>query len=442
MKKLLYILFLSLALGLTSAVLTSVRAADIHKITIDGVINPVSANFIITAVERAETEKADALLIELDTPGGLLQATREIVQSFLAADVPIIVYVSPSGARAGSAGVFITMAAHVAVMAPGTNIGAAHPVNVGGGGMPGVEKDSSGQSVMNEKMTNDAVAMIKSIAETRNRNLDWAEKSVRESASVTANEALDLGVIDFISENDEQLFVDVNEMKVILPEREVILRTDRINITTFELSWQEKIFDYLTDPNIAYILMMIGVYGLFFELSNPGSILPGVVGVISLLLAFYAFQTLPLNLAGILLIIFGIILLLLEIKVTSYGGLTIGGAVALFLGSIMLIETDIPELRISLGVIVPTVILTVVLALFAISMGLRAQSRKITTGRQGLIGTVGEALEDIDKKGQILVAGEYWVAEADRKIEKGSNVKVKRIRGMTLIVEAVSSPDD
>ncbi len=417
-------------------------AGEVHSIRIDGVINPVSSQFIIKAVDRAENEKAEALIIELDTPGGLLEATREIVQRFLAAEVPVIVYVSPSGARAGSAGVFITMAAHIAVMAPGTNIGAAHPVTVGGGGMPGAEKDTSGQSVMGEKMTNDAVAMIRAIAEERERNVEWAEESVRNSASITDKEALKRNVIDLIAEDTHALLTSIDGRTVKLSKSEKVLDTEHVSIQYFEMSWRERLFDYITNPNIAYILMMVGIYGIIFELSSPGSILPGTVGGICLVLAFFAFQTLPINIAGVLLILFGIMLLLLEIKVVSYGGLTIGGAIALFLGSIMLIETDIPELQISLGVIIPAVIGTVVFALFAVALGVKAQSRKVTTGQEGLIGKTGKALEDLDPRGAILVEGEYWIVVSASHVKKGNLVKVLRVKGMKLFVEPTISSEE
>lgn len=411
-------------------------ASEIHRIQIDGVINPVSARFITEAVDRAEDENAAALLIELDTPGGLLEATRDIVQRFLIADVPVIVYVSPAGARAGSAGTFITLAAHIAAMAPGSNIGAAHPVTVGGGGMPGGgEPDSTSKSVMNDKMTNDAAAMIRSIAEERGRNIEWAEKAVRESASITATRALELNVIDLIATNVDSLLIAVNGMTVNLKEGEHILNSEHVTVETFEMDWRQRMFDRLSDPNIAYIFMMIGMYGIMFELYNPGTIFPGVIGVICLLLAFMAFQTLPLNIVGILLIVLGIILLILEVKVTSFGMLSVGGTICLFLGSVMLIDTDVPALKVSLGVIIPTVIATVAFALFAVGMGLKAQSKKVTTGKEGLIGEFGEALTVLDPTGQVFVTGEYWQAKSSTKIEKGAAIKVTAIEGMTLQVE-------
>jgi len=416
----------------------STFAGVVHKIRIDGVINPVSSKFMIKAVDRAEADEAEALVIELDTPGGLYEATRDIVKRFLAADVPIIVYVSPSGARAGSAGVFITLASHIAVMAPGTNIGAAHPVTIGGGGIPGQGKpDSTASSVMNDKITNDATALIRSIAEQRGRNMEWAEKAVRESDAIIATEALKKGVIDLIAADLDTLLRAIDGRIVKLAKGEKKLETLKARIREFEMNWRERFFNRISDPNIAYIFMMLGIYGLIYELASPGSIFPGVVGVICLLLAFFAFQALPVNLVGVLLIIFGIILLLLEIKVPSFGLLTVGGAAALLLGSLMLIDTDIPVLKISLKVIMPTVVFTVLFAIFAVGMGLKAQSRKVTTGQEGLIDEIGEALTDLDPKGNVLVNGEYWNAQASETISKGDSIKVKTVKKMLLFVEPV-----
>lgn len=432
---------------LASLLVLPVRAypGSVHHIRIDGVINPVSAKFIMQSLERAESAGAQALLIELDTPGGLLEATRDIVQAFLASKIPVIVYVSPSGARAGSAGVFITLAAHIAAMAPGTNIGAAHPVTIGGGGLPGSgQPDSSQQSTMSEKMTNDAAAMIRSIAEERGRNINWADSSVRTSESITATDALKRNVIDLIAADIDTLLALANGRKVKLSGLEHVLNTENADILFFEMDWREKLFDQLSDPNIAYIFMMLGIYGIIFELSNPGAVLPGIVGGICLLLAFFAFQTLPLNAVGVLLILFGVTLLLLEIKIPSYGALTIGGAISLALGSIMLIDASLPALRVSISVIVPTVIATVLFAMFAVGMGLRAQTRKVTTGQEGLVGQTGEALEDLDPKGKILVSGEYWNAKAKGSkspISKGSSVRVESVENMLLTVVAVPESD-
>ncbi len=419
-------------------------SAEIHQIDVDGIINPVSSKFIIEAVDRAEEEGAEALIINLDTPGGLLEATRDVVQRFLGSEVPVVVYVSPKGARAGSAGVFITLAAHIAVMAPGTNIGAAHPVTVGGG-MPGQggEQDTTGKSAMSEKITNDAAAMIRSIAEQRGRNIEWAESAVRTSESITASQAVELNVIDFIAEDVDEILEKIDGWIVKFKESEKTIAAEDVEIKKFEMDWRERLFDHVSNPNIAYIFMLLGIYGLIYELANPGAILPGVIGGICLLLAFFAFQTLPINTVGLLLIIFGVVLLLLEIVVPSFGVLTAGGAVALFLGSIMLIDTAQPALKISIGVILPAVIATVLFAVFAVGMGIRAQWKKVTTGQEGLAGNIGEALEDFDKdkKGKVFVAGEYWIAITKQKIAKGQSIKVLEMKGMNLVVEPHSETE-
>ena len=306
--------------------------------------------------------------------------------------------------------------------------------------MPGSEQkpDSIGSAIMNDKMTNDAAALMRSIAEQRNRNVDWAESSVRESKSITATVALELGVIDIIAVNLDSLLIQLNGWQAALPAGEVEISTEDLTIVRFEMDWRERIFNRMSDPNIAYIFMMLGTYGLIFELSNPGSIFPGVIGGICLLLAFLAFQTLPINTVGLLLILFGIILLLLEIKVNSFGMLTIGGAVSLVLGSTILIDTDIPSLKISFGVILPTVAAFVLFVIFAVGMGLKAQSLKPTSGSEGLVGEIGEALEDLDPTGKVFVHGEYWQGHSKNKIAAGQAVKVVSLKGMKLIVESTT----
>ena len=301
-------------------------------ITVNGVINPASAEYIGKSIKRANEQKAEAVVIELDTPGGLDTSMRDIVKNIIGSEVPVIVYVSPSGARAASAGVFITLAAHVAAMSPGTNIGSAHPVGVG-------EKMDK---VMSEKVTNDAAAYIKSLAEKTGRNAKWAEDAVRKSVSATEEEALKLKIIDFVSDDLNVLLSTIDGKKVKTVAGERILKTAHVNVVREEMSLRHKILNVITDPNVAYMLMLLGFYGLFFELTNPGAIFPGVMGGICLILAFYAFQTLPVNYAGLLLIILAIILFILEIKIISHGVLTIGGVIAMLLGSLMLFESPGP----------------------------------------------------------------------------------------------------
>ena len=417
-------------MAIALAIALSSNAATVKMIEVDGVIHPASSRFIQKAIDEANEDHAEALLIQLDTPGGLMESMRDIIKAMLASDVPVIVYVAPSGSRAGSAGVFITLAAHIAAMAPGTNIGAAHPVTMG----MGQQEDSTG--VMEDKILNDAVAYIRSIAERRGRNADWAESAVRESASITETEALQKNVIDIIAPSMDSLLVmlDGKEVELPLGKRKLSLRDAEIE--EIPMTWRDRFLDVISDPNIAYVLMLLGIYGLFFELYNPGTIVPGVIGGICLILAFFAFQTLPINIAGLLLILLAIVLFLLEIKVTSYGILAIGGTISLILGSVMLIESPIPGLRISWGVILPGVIGTVLFFLVAITLSVRAQRRQPTTGYEGMIGEIGSVVEDLAPKGRVKVHGEIWYAKASSgTIPAGTEVKVIKVEKMLLTVE-------
>ena len=397
---------------------------------VDGSINPAVSEYLHSTIREAEARNAACLVVYLDTPGGLLKSTRVIVSDFLTANVPVVVYVAPSGARAASAGVFITLASHIAAMAPGTNIGAAHPVTMQG------EMDS----VMSEKATNDAAAFVRTIAEKRQRNVAWAEDAVRKSISITETEALDNNVVDIIAKNLPDLLNQIDGSQVELPDRTVTLSTRDARIENIEMGWSEKVLDILSDPNIAYILLMLGVYGLLFELYNPGAILPGVVGVISLILGFYSLHTLPVNYAGLALILFGIVLFIAEIKVTSYGLLTVGGIVSLTLGSMMLIrsESALEFLQISWTVILAVVVISVLFFGFLIGFGLRAQRRKPTTGSEGMVGEEGEAITALDPSGRVQLHGEIWNAETTSgRIKAGSSVRVVAVRNLTLIVQGL-----
>ncbi len=391
----------------------------VHKITVNGIINPVATEYILESIERAEEDQAELLIIEMDTPGGLMVSMHEIVKGILGADVPIAVFVSPPGSRAGSAGVFITTAAHIAVMAPGTNIGSAHPVNMG------ASQDTS--HVMEEKIINDAVAHIRSIAEKRHRNADWVEDAVRESANITENEALDLKVVDLVVATVDSLLnaVDGQEVEILSGKR--ILNTQNAKIISFEMNWRQRALDILSDPNILYILFLIGITGISLELYNPGAILPGVVGGICMILFLYSVQTIPVNIAGLLLIIFAAILFLLEIKITSYGLLTIGGVVSLVLGSLMLVDSPLPFLQISWEVILGATITITVFFAVAISFAIRTLRKKPTTGKEGLIGEEGLVVEDLKPAGQIQIHGEIWKAIAEEKIKKGQLVVVEEV---------------
>ncbi len=413
--------------------LISSKAQTVNRIVLDGVINPAATEYIIKNIEQAEKERVSALLIELDTPGGLMESMHRIVKAIQGSDVPVIVYVYPDGARAASAGLFITYAAHVAAMAPSTNIGSAHPVFSGGAGMP---TDSSGSETMMEKVTNDAVAKIKAMAEKRSRNVQWAEKAIVKSENITAREALKMKVIDYIAPNADSLLCLIDGKEITLDNgKHEILHTRNAEIVTYEMSWRQRLLDLISNPNIAYILMMIGIYGLMFELYNPGSVLPGVLGAISLILGLYAMQTLPVNYAGFLLIIFAIIMFLLEIKIPSYGLLTIGGIVSLIMGTVMLFDTPFPFLRVSWQVIAGVTVITVLFVIFVIGMALKIQRKKPVTGAEGMIGEIGIAAEKINPEGRVKIHGEIWKAYSDETINKGRKITVISCDDKNLVIK-------
>jgi len=395
------------------------QSKSAEVIIIDGVINPVVAEFITKAIRRAASEGAECLIIQMDTPGGLDLSMRSIIKEMLNADIPVIVYVSPGGARAASAGAIITLAADIAAMAPGTNIGAAHPVSLGGGKM-GEE--------MAAKVENDAAAYVESIAIKKNRNKEWAIKAVRESVSITEIEALKINVIDLIASDLNDLLSQIDGREIKTASGVKKLTTKNIAVNYSEMGLREKILDTLSNPNIAYILMMIGMLGLYFELSNPGAIFPGAIGVISLILAFFAFQTLPVNYAGILLILLALILFILEIKVTSFGMLSVGGIISLTLGSLMLFDSSVPFLRVSYDFIIPVVAVTSAFFIVAISLAVKAQRRKPTTGKEGLLGSTGIVKSKIDPQGKVFIHGEYWDATSNEMIPENTQVEVIEVK--------------
>jgi membrane-bound serine protease (ClpP class) len=419
----------AILLGLVALLSTAgpaVASAPVASIEMDGAISPVTVRLLTMALDRAQSEGAQALIIQLNTPGGLERSMRSMVQSILGSPIPVIVYVAPAGARAASAGVFITMAAHVAAMAPATNIGAAHPVSVGGS----MDKE------MSKKVENDAAAFARTIATERGRNAEWAEKAVRSSVSATEREAVKLRVVDLVADNVPDLLAKVDGRTVKTSKGPVTLATRDAAVKVIEVRFRDRFLALISDPNIAYLLMMAGMLGIFFELSNPGSILPGVIGGISLILAFFAFQSLPVNWAGLLLILFGVVLLIVEIKVVSHGVLTVGGVIAMLLGSLMLY--DAPEatgIRLSWFVIIPTVGTTAALVFFAVSMGIRALYRPSVTGSSAMVGRLGVARTALQPEGQVLIDGELWRAVSrDGGVGAGEAVQVTAIDGLTLTV--------
>jgi membrane-bound serine protease (ClpP class) len=415
----------SLGLLLFAAVAPAQTAAPpVATVQIDGVISPVTLRLVETALTRAQAEKAQALVIQLDTPGGLERSMRAICQRLLNAEIPVIVWVGPTGARAASAGVFVTLAAHVAAMAPATNIGAAHPVALGGG----VDKESM------RKIENDAAAFVRSIALERGRDADWAEKAVRQSVSITEREALKLRVIDVVADSIPDLLAKIDGRKVKTSKGPVTLATKGAVAKAIEIGLRDRFLNIITDPNVAYVLMMLGTLGLIFELSNPGAVLPGVVGGISLILAFFAFQSLPINFAGMLLILFAIVLFIAEVKVVSHGVLAIGGVVAMALGSLMLYDEPEAGFRVSWLVIIPTVAVTAAIFLFALTAGVRALARRPQLGAEALVGATGTAYGALAGEGQIKLQGEIWRAVTDRPIPDGTPVRVVGVDGLTLRV--------
>lgn len=424
MKMLVFIL--SAALSLNQVLYA--QSNKVIVLTADCAIHPACADYIHSGIEKAEDENAQCMIIQLNTPGGLLKSTRVIVSDLLDSSVPVVVYVAPSGSQAASAGVFITLAGHIAVMASGTNIGAAHPVSIQG----------MQDSVMMEKATNDAAAFIKTISEKRNRNVEWAENAVRKSYSITETEALELQVIDFIAKDLESLLDLIHGTEVETSEGIQKIQVEEPEIIYLEMSFSQKLLSVLSDPNLAYILLILGIYGLIFELYSPGAIFPAVVGGICLILAFYSLHTLPLNYAGLALIIFAVILFILEIKVVSYGMLTIGGAIALFLGSVMLFDKEsfLEVITISMELIILVVALTVAFFLFAIAFGIRAHRKKIATGAEGMVGEKGVALSNLNPIGKVNVHGEIWAAQCEvGELKKGSPIEVVRIEDLKLFVK-------
>ena len=418
---------LLIAAVLFGGLLPQAQAAqgEVYVVKVSGTVNPGMAEYFIRSMEKASREGAVCVVIQLDTPGGLVLSMRSIVMAMLSSDIPVVVYVSPSGARAASAGVMITLAADIAAMAPGTNMGAAHPVNLGQKKM---------DKTMAEKIVNDMVAYTKSIAEKRGRNSKWAEKAVRESVSVTEKEALELKVIDLIAKDLEDLLEKIDGWKL---KDKATVHTKGVGRVVLTESFRDKILKTLSDPNIAYLLMMIGMAGIYFELSHPGTIFPGAIGAISLILAFFAFQTLPVNYAGILLIALSLVLFVLEMKVTSYGLLSLGGVVSLFLGSLMLFQGTAPEMRLSWKVLIPTVVMVSGFFVAVAGLVFRSQISKPRTGDRGLIGEVGVAKSTLAPEGKVFVHGELWNAVAAGTIEPGAKVRVVGVDRLMLQVEEV-----
>ena len=425
------------AIGLLASVTLGLAApassAPIYKLTVEDIIHRVSAQYISEGIDRADRDGAELVLIQLKTPGGLDTAMREIIEKILNAETPVVVFVAPSGARAASAGFLIAISADVAAMAPGTNMGAAHPVSGSGQEM---------DETMSKKVESDAAAYIRSIAAKRGRPVELAEKGVIESQSWTETEALEVGLIDYIANNEEELLEKLDGTTVTrFDGDEVVLNTKDQEIVAHEMRWPQRILSVIAHPNVAYILMALGMMGLYFELANPGAVLPGVIGVISLILAFFALQVLPVNYAGLLLLLVGMGLVIAEAFTPAFGVLGLGGVTALILGSLMLFkEQSVPTPALQLGwaIILPVVLTLVVMFGFIARLVIVSMKRKPVTGAEGIVGQVGTASTDIDERGKIFVHGEYWDALSQTKIVQGARVQVTAIDGLVLRVEPFS----
>jgi membrane-bound serine protease (ClpP class) len=444
-----------------------IAAAPVMVLKVDGVIAPASADFIERGLRDAAAEGASLIVLRMDTPGGLDSSMRRIVREILASPVPVAAFVAPSGARAASAGTYILYASHIAAMAPGTNLGAATPVRIGGSPeqprpgaeprtdpetKPGAGAESSAsqhgaktgetrdkdnlplEDAMSRKTVHDAAAYIRSLAQLRGRNADWAERAVREAVSLSAAEALDLKVIDYVAADVPELLKQVNNRKVSVLGREQVLDTASAMVRIVEPDWRTQLLAVITDPSIAYILMLIGIYGLFFELSNPGFVLPGVAGAICLLLALYSFQLLPVSYTGIALILLGIAFMIAEAFFPSFGALGIGGIIAFAAGSLMLIETDLPGYGIPLSLVAGVTLASAVFLVFVVGAALKAYRSPIVSGREALVGATGEMLEDAAAEGMARVQGELWKVRCAQPLLRGQKVRVTGIDGLVLQV--------
>lgn len=433
---------------------------------IKGAIGPATRDFIRQGLEQARAQGAEVVILEMDTPGGLDSSMRDIIQDILQSPVPVATWVTPEGARAASAGTYILYASHVAAMAPATNLGAATPVAIGGGGMPGSEPErpadddedavadddngeaasedrrerrspSQGGTASERKAINDAVAYIRGLAEKRGRNADWAEEAVREAVSLSSSEALERNVIDLIASSLPDLLSQMNGRVVEVGGTQVTLATEGLSVTRIEPNWRTRLLAVITDPTVAYLLMLIGIYGLIFEGYNPGAIVPGVIGAISLLLALFAFQILPVNYAGFALILLGIVLIVGETFVPSFGALGLGGIIAFVAGSVILMDSEIPGFGVSLPLIISIAATGAAVMLGIAMMAARTRYRPIVSGPEELVGAIGEAMEDFEGHGEIWVHAERWTAEVAGPVKKGQKLKIIEVRGLRLVAEPV-----
>lgn len=463
------IFFIILSFFVIPVILQNKTIAETNHVNIvrikDYSINPITADYITKAIDISYSDNAECLIIELDTPGGLLNSTRTIVKKILASKVPVVVYVYPGGSRAGSAGVFITYASHIAAMAPSTNIGAAHPVKLGGRDRPtwsaikdlinsflkrGKEDNAQKEEqekteteetsdIIADKILNDTIAFVKTLARKRNRNEEWAERSVSESLSITEEEALKNNIIEIIAKDEQDLLEQLDGKIVLIDNKERTLKTKYSLIHYIDMNFRQRFLNVLANPNIAYILLLLGFYGLLYEVTNPGIGFPGIVGAICIILAFFSMQTLPTNYAGLALIILAVILFIAEVKVPGFGLLTLGGIVCMVLGSLILFESPSRIMRVSLTLVISFSLATAFITVLLAGAVLRAHKTKIVSGKEGLIGEIGQAKTNINisKEGKIFVHGEIWDATSSEDIKEGENIKVLKVEGMKLVVSSL-----
>lgn len=419
----------------------------VFQLTIDDAIGPATDDYVERAIEKATLLQATLIIIQMDTPGGLDSAMRSIIKNITNSSVPIAVYVAPTGARAASAGTYILYSSHIAAMAPGTNLGAATPVQIGGFSPPDLGKKNdktdkpvseNDKTTMQRKVINDAVAYIRGLAQLRGRNQEWAEKAVREAASLPAGDALKKNVIDIIATSTADLLKQIDGREVFIKGQKYRFKTAGLAVQEINPDWRSRLLSVITNPNIAYILMLLGIYGLILEFYNPGSIVPGTVGAICLLLAMYSFQLLPINYAGMALILLGIALMIGEAFEPSFGVLGIGGVIAFVIGSIILMDTDVPGFGIDISVIATFAVTSVVLLVFVVGMAIKARRQPVVSGMEELLGSEAMVVEDFEQKGRVNIHSENWSALCDTPLQKGQYVKVTGINGLTLQVEPLN----
>lgn len=439
---------LAIALTLvTSAEEPQAATQGIWVIDIDGAIGPATSDYVLRGIADAEEADAKLVVLRMNTPGGLDNAMRDIIEAILSSDVPVASYVGPKGARAASAGTYISYASHVAAMAPATNLGAATPVQMGAPTLPSPDQDGSPTqtdqaTAMEKKMVNDASAYIRGLAELRDRNADWAEAAVREAASLDAESALAENVIDIIATDIPDLLTQLEGLVIDLDGEEVTLNLEGVDLYYYEADLRTEILSILTNPSMILVLGMIGIYGIILEFYNPGALVPGVIGAICLLLAAYSVQLLPLNYAGLALIILGVALMVAEAMIPSFGILGIGGIIAFSIGGLMLFDTEIDAFQVGLPTIAATATISALLLVFTVRIAIRVHKKRIKTGLNSLIGESGQALEDFAREGQVRVGAEIWRAVSEAPVEKGDDISVKSVDGLVLHVEKKEGEND